>query len=452
MKKYLAILLALCLVFSLVACGADKGDTAKTDTKTETKTEEKKSDAPKAADDGAAEDTGLPQPARLGYFDVNFDYNTHPTYKVGFISTMNDFLTLEFDASYAVWASRMNINYTNLYCTGSNFDDFLSTVQTYCDQGYDGLLLTPDSTAYARIVEVCDDNEMPFFACLGAARDYTGDGRLYRPSSGYEAHDIGAANYKQLVQWKEENYPDVDWNDVGYIVMTWSIAPEIQVRSNVQEEMWAADHPEFGEYNELLNENPKNFWQADSASGNADTQTCQNLTTQICSANPQIKVWLISGCVDTYAMGCDAAIQNLGLVDQTCITCTGGAALREQWDNGVQSAWRYAYSGAVGIFTEIPMNCLWAYMAGFATPDTIYPEWVDMKDKGDKFDKDGNLVEEHFYAKVLLASEFVGFDDYQNYLEWGDLYQFGEGVEGTYHYEPVHDLDAYYPYLPYPEN
>ena len=86
---------------------------------------------------------------------------------------------------------------------------------------------------------------------------------------------------------------------------------------------------------------------------------------------------------------------------------------------------------------------LWAFMSGQATPDTIYPEWVDVNDKGDVIDENGNVVEEHFIPKVLLPVQVITKDNYKQYLEWSDLYAYGPGEKGDYDYEPVTDINMF---------
>lgn len=446
MKKLTAAIIAICMVLILVSCGESADVNEEKDGTGYQNTEMADTET---TDDSKRNDTG---PAVPGYFDAEYDYASGESYKVGYLSMQNDFLTMEFDTAFGMWAPRLNIDYTNLWCPVSgSIDEFLSGITTYADQGYDGLLLTPDSTVYNRVIEVCEENEMPFFPVLGQARDYTGDGRLLAPGSGYDASDLGKAGFEQLIKWKEETYPETKWDKVGFISITWSIAPEVHQRTNIHEQMWAEMFPEFGTYDEQMSVNPKHFFIADAASGNADQTTCQNLVTQIISSNSEYEVWLIAAAVDYYAMGANAAIENLGIVDSSCVIAIGGGALREQFDNGIENAWRYAYCGPAGPFTEVPINALYAFMAGYATQETIYSEWVDPNDKGDIFDENGKLVEEHNYAKVLLKSTWIDIDNYKEYHEWSDYYSFGEG-DGLFNYDvTVTDRDLYSAYEPIPD-
>lgn len=452
MKKILTIALALCLIFAMVACGGGGGSSnapaSNAPASNAPASNAPASNAPSGggSSEPASNDSGLPVPAKIGYFDRDFDYTQYPTYKVGFISMMNDNLTLEQDTCYAEWAKKFNINYTPLYAvTSSSMDDFLSTLQTYCDQGFDALLLAPDSTAYNRVVEVCAENDIWWFSHLSAARDYTGNERLMAPMSGYDQRVMGQDAAYKLLEWKEEAFPDVAWDDVAYICCTWSIAPEVHLRSYEQERIWSENNPAFGDWSEQMTENPKNFFIADAASGNSDQATIQNLVTQIVSSNAPFKVYLISGCIDFWAIGAANAIENLGLNDISCVVSAGGSNMREYCDAGIVNAWRYAYYGPSATFTEFPMAALWAYCAGLATPETIWPEWVDPNDKGDVKDENGNVTEEHNFAKMDISSYWMSHDNYQELVEWADLYLFGDG-DGLYDYPKVTDISLYNPY------
>jgi hypothetical protein len=189
--------------------------------------------------------------------------------------------------------------------------------------------------------------------------------------------------------------------------------------------------------------NPKNFWIADVATGNMDQTTAQNLTTQILSNPGGIEIWLIGTAVDDYSVGAANAADALHITAKVCTIAHGGISLPARWDAGMDDAWRAADFSSQSIYTE-PIICqLWAYMAGQATPETIYPEWVNLNDKGDIMDKSGKVVEEHNYASVKVPCYFLEKDTYKTYLEWTDLYAYGPGVEGAFKYEPVTDLNLF---------
>ncbi|MDR1589735.1 MAG: hypothetical protein LBS51_06025 [Oscillospiraceae bacterium] len=382
--------------------------------------------------------------AEIGFFDPNYDYSQHKTFKVAYVSNSNDFLTLEFDAAYKDWAPRMNINYTGLWAsTSGNNDEYLSGLQLHCEQDYDGLLLQPDLSIYSRIVEILDDAGMPWISGIGQARADNGAGALLHPSVGFSDLDVGYKLMQYCLDWKDANYPDVSWDKVGVIAIDMGVSVEIMRRTFGTELKWVEKHPEMGEANESREINPKNYWICDTAMGTFDQVTAQNMTTQVVTGNPGIEVWLVPAAVDFYAMGAAQALENLGLAEKSEIVCNGGSQLPLQLDSGKETAWRSALFTPQTMYSEPMIAQLWAFMAGLATAETIYPEWIKWDDKGDVFDDAGNLVEEHNYAQVLIPSFWIDKDNYKSYLEWTDLYGYGSEVEGHYSYEPVTDLSLY---------
>ena len=446
MKKVLAILLVVCLVAALAACGT-KDDTNTSAPPSNTGSSAPPSDNSSAppSDNGDSEDNGTAWPVNTGFFDPDFDYSVFPNFKVGFLSFSNGFLNVEWDKANVDWAARMNINYTGMWApaTQGDIDGYFSAIQTYCDQGYDGLLLMPESTTYVRCKEICDENDMLWFAVMSQARDYAGDSRLVAPSVGMDQYGFGRALFHFLWDWKEANHPDVDWENVGFVNVEMGTSVELRKRADACEMLWAERLPEFGVYDPSPAINPKNFWVADVTTGNRDQVTAQNLTTQIITANPNIEVWLVAANVDQYAMGAANAIENLNLIEQSAVACCGGSDLIQQWDSGVKNAWRAAYFTPQSIFAETGVCALWEYMAGHVTPETIWPEWVNVNDKGDRHDASGNVIEEFSYATMLLSSCMLAEDTYKTYLEWSDLYCYGPDSDGHYNYDKVYDLSLF---------
>jgi len=451
MKKVLAIALALLMAASLFGCGGGRTTP---------------SPKPTGGTGGGS------WPAVAGFFDPNYDYTQHKRFKVAYLVSATNLLYDEFDKAFTNWAKRMNINYTGMWAPASGgADEYISGIQTYADQGYDGLLLDADVNLYPRVVEVCNEAGIPWFACMGQARNYAqmymyGSklvfGWLYGPNVGFDQISFGVQMMDKLEEWRKANYPNVPIDKVGVISITFSLSPQINERTLGAEQRWAELHPEMGAYNPSNEINPKNFFVCDTVSGNMDQVTAQSLVTQILSNPGGIEVWLIAAAFDDFAMGAANAAENLKMTDKTCVVAIGGSNLALQWDSGVETAWRYALFTAQSIYAEPIMAGLWAIMSGQATPDTLWPEWVNAYDKGDQFVLTDELdpvykvpyvaagdngepivTEEHNYATLLLPTQWLDKETYRTYLEWTDLYAFGEGEEGHYKYTPVTDMNLF---------
>ncbi len=435
MKKTLAILLALVFALSLCSC-ASQGST--------TSPSASNASASNASASNASGDASGQFPKEAGYFDAAFDYSKFEKFKVGYLVAAASPLWDEFANAYKNWADRMNINFTGMWTPSANSaDEYLSGLQTFVDQGYDGLILDPDVTIYPRIVEILKDTDVQWVSGLGQARDYAGTNVLYHPNVGFDNTQVGIDIANKLVEWKDATWKDVPWEKVGYIVLDFSLSPEIHQRELGAEQRWAELHPEFGAYDPAVDVNPKNFFIADVATGNMDQTTAQNLATQILSNPGDIEVWLIATAVDDYSVGAANAADALHITDKVQTIAHGGVSLPARWDSGIDDSWRAAYFCSQSIYTE-PIICqLWSYMAGQATPDTLWPEWIDINDNGDVKDAAGNVTEEHSYAVVKLPLYFLEKDTYKTYLEWTDLYAYGPGAEGRFKYDVVTDINMF---------
>ena len=457
MKKILALVLVLCMVLALAAACGDKTTDGKKDDGTPNFVVEDK-------------DETKEWPDVAGFFDPTFDYDSKDTFKVGYLVTATNFLYDEFDKAFADWSKRMNINYTGMHApAGGSAEEYLSMIETFADQGYNGLLLDADLNLYAQVIEVCNKVNIPWISCMGQARDsvyYTVGsevlaGTRLGSSAGFADMQFGVDMMDRLIQWKEETYPDVPWDKVGVISVDFSLSPQLHERSVGAEKRWSELNPTFGDYSPDNDKNPKNFFVADTSSGQMDQVTAQNLVTQYLSNPGDIEIWLIPAAFDDFSVGAANAAENLGITDTVCTVSIGGSSLIAQWDSGADTSWRYANFLAQTLYAEPLINALWAYMSGQATPETIWPDWVKMWDKGDKLvveDKGGLYPEavitngamtataEHNYASLLLPTQWLSKDMYKEYLEWCDLYVYGEGASGHYKYEneyQITDLDLY---------
>jgi ABC-type sugar transport system substrate-binding protein len=228
------------------------------------------------------------------------------------------------------------------------------------------------------------------------------------------------------------------------LVLDYSYNADIHARALGMEQQWAKLHPEFGAFDPAPDKNPKNFLIGDIATAtNPDQTAAQNLATQFLSNPGDIEVWLIGTPADLYSVGAANAADQLNMTDKVCTACQGGVALASRFDSGIDDAWRVAIFTSQMIYGEPIICMLWAFMSGQATPDTIFPEWVDINDKGDVKDENGSVVEEHNYAKMMLPVQVLDKNNYKTYLEWTDLYAYGPGAEGVWKYEPVTDINLF---------
>ena len=462
MKKVLALVLTLCMVFALLAACGDKKDD--------------NNNAPAGNSNAPAGDSGKSFPKEIGFFDPDFDYTQYKTFKVAYlIPQAGSFLYDEMDKAFVSWAKRMNIDYKGMFAAAdASTEAFLSLIQTHIDQGFDGILLDGIADQMGPALDMAAENNVMLWSVMGMCRDYVypymyGDvqvpGPLQWPFIGFDNTYAGYSSMNKLIEWKDKTWPDVPWDKVGVICVGFSGFGQLYERVQGAKMRWCEQNPSFGEYLPGPQDNPKNFFLADmSASGAMDQATAGQLVTQILTTPNDMEVWLIPAAMDDMSMGAANAVDMLGLTEKSCSACFGGSSLPVQWDQGVDNCWRYAEFLAQTLYAEPIICALWALMAGQTTPETLWPEWVKPWDKGDIFEFTGEMneyfasnilalgddgkpivTETHNYAQALLPTAWLEYESYQDYLAWTDLYAYGDSVE-EYHYgqyPKVNDLNMY---------
>ena len=452
-KKILAILLALCMVLALAACGSDKPSGGST---------QGSSSTPGGSDGsgGGGADTGGSSgpkgPKELGFYDRDYDYTQHKKYRIAYMVSGTGVMYDAFNNAFETWCERLNMNYGGMWAPAEASNEaFLSGLESYSDMGYDGLIIDADPNLCSRIAEICNANDILWMMGMSQARDYSqpytifGEysvGPLYCPNVGFNNIAVGRELAEGLIRWKEATYPDVPWDKVGFISINYSMVPQINERTLGAKQVWAEKNPSFGEYNPDPASPLRNFMIADTASGAFDQQTATNLVTQIISNPPgDIEVWLVSAATWDFAAGTAVVAENMNIVDKVCVTTFGsGASAISLWDASEPTPIKISLETASPVFAESIINGLWAMMAGFATPDTLWPEWVVIWDKGDRYklsseldpiyqvpmveiSEDGKpiVLEEHNYASMLLPMIWVDPTNYKEFYGWVDLYDLG---------------------------
>ena len=418
MRKALAIILVLLTSFSLFACGNGNGNG-----------NQNQAESPGASAPASSPAGNAAEPAdkvidldEIGFYDPDYDYFSGPKYKIQYMSLDTGILYETNYGIYGNWCRMMNMEYGEMWTANGDNDLFLNTLVTFANNGVDGFLFDPDTTVYARIKELCDENNVKFMTCMGPARDMSkANAPLIYPAVGFDFYELGAMQLDQLLKFKNESWSDVDLKDIGVIAITMSTMPPIHDRVLGGQAVWAA-----------AGGNPDNFFIADCAVGQFNTDTAGQQTQAILQAQgTKYTHWLIQGNVDDLAMGAVAVIDNFGLDDVTCIVCVGGPGLYVQWDSGIQNCWKYALACGNQVFGEPSVGALYAFLRGWATPETIWPKWVDVNDHGEGSSN---------YAKFILPTQWVDHENYRNYLEWSDLYG---GVDDYPYDVPGIKLDSF---------
>ncbi len=400
MKKVAAIITVFVLVLSLFACSStDSGDTSETvsaistdsvlDTEVESSVGLEQTAQP---DNESSEDTSL-----VGYYDPNYDYNANPTYKVVYMTYITGVIYDLFSKAFGEWSNLADVEFSD-YCSNNDNDLFITTIETYAAQGVNGFLFDGDNTIYPRINELMNELELPYMTCLAQAFD--DDGNRCHPFVGFENTDYGVLMAEWVIDYANENWTDAQPGEIAMISLDFSVSPQIHDRTVGAQEIWNEVYPDY----------PDSFFIADGVSTQLmNAETAYNLVGPILSANAEYKYWLFCACCDDYADGAVRAAEQAGMVDNYVATACGGAGLINHWDAGESSAWKSSAYTAHTLFSEPMFFALYAFMSGQATPETIYPDWIDHSTG-------------QTYAYVMIPSFVIEEDNYKEYMEWVDSY------------------------------
>ena len=399
MKKTLALILALVMVFGLCACGG----------KTETKEEGPKS--------GNA--TGKPYPHatadgkidldKIAHYDEEYDYSQNDKFKIIYIANQGTVLYEQSAEAIEHWCPLYNCEYMGFQSSNGDNDMFMTLLQTAIDQGCQGFILDPDSTIFPTVKKLMDQYpELYWCSLMSPARDFTeGEGvpvggNMINNYAGFDNVDAGYWVGSRPIEWLKETYPNAPVDEVGFLMFDYSVSPALHERSIGS--LKAFTEAGFKE---------ENFFMADCVSTGLSNQGALDVAGPLVASHPEIKYWLCNGLIDDMAQAAASIFDQQGLTDTSAICVFGGSALIQQWDGGQQDAFRFAVYCAQTLMAEPLVGALYAYLNGWATPDSIWPSWVKNSDHG---------AEGHTYSNLRLPVESLEYDSYKHYLEWTDLY------------------------------
>jgi ABC-type sugar transport system substrate-binding protein len=360
---------------------------------------------------------------KVGFYDESYDYNANPKYKVIYVCIGFNDLNSDFNNAFANWAKLANVQYDGYFSAASN-EELLAQLPTLTEQGYDGILLDPDMMQFEQIKEVCDRVGLAWQGCMGQALKFgeAGPEGLIHPYVGFSHTEFGRQLGVKLIDYAKTNWADATNDNTGFIGVDMSTSPPLHERVLGGQIAWAdAGYP------------AGNYFISD-VGGDMTVQAAQNVVESTIALNPQIEYWLIIGVIEDFADGAANAIDNVfGNADNACIATIGGKKLATKWDEGITSAWRFVLDSPTPVYAEPLFFALYAYMSGQATPETIWPSWIDHNPALVPF-----FGEE--YAQLQIPAYFQEQATYKQLLTWANLYT----RSNIYPYnEPGITIDSY---------
>ena len=424
MKRILALVLVLMMVVCLCACGKDTNQ-------------------------GSSQPQGGSQPAASGkaypncnpdgtinldtiaHYDAEYNYSQNKKIKVAYLAQTSGPLYQQSADAYEHWAPLFNMEWAGFISSNSDADMFLTNLQTAIDQGVTAFILDPDSTIFPSVLSIL--NQYPnvaWMSQMSPPRDGAEGagvpigGNLINNYVGFDNVEAGRQVTRKLIEWKNNTYPDVPWSEIGFLMVDFTTSPPLHERN-------IGSHEVFIEAGGL----EENYFVADCVSTGMSMQGGLDAIGPVISSNSKIKYWLVNGLFDDMAQAAASILDQQGLTETSCVCDFGGSALQMQWDAGQQDAYRYAIFTAQNLYAEPIIGAVYAYLQGWATPDTIWPSWVKYDDHG---------ADNHTYSQLRLPTEPLTYETYKHYLEWTDMYAHADAY--NYSQDGI-KMDDYSPFV-----
>ena len=373
MKKILALLLALVMVFSLVACGdnGDKdtgsNDTQQSDTNNNDSDTQDNSNDDSTADDSDSETNDAAASGHVGYFDDEVDHFARDTYKIAYVIYQDSVMNTAHYTAMQSMEPVLNIEVTMFQATALA-DQFLTNLELVATQGYDGCVIEPYIDSAARIFELANELELKYVFIVNAYTDE--EGHYLAPTVVLDQYKDGATQ----IEWLHENYkkyaPDMDTSKMALILLDYSANMALAQRCDGAKDKFVELYPD------------NKIFESDLVTAKLDMQSAYDQVAATLAANPDIEYWWISGCVEDLASGAATACEEYGLKGKALVTCSGANVLPGVWDSGYEGCWVSSYA-VYNYNYVVPALCgVIALIDGRATWDTL---WADQRREGDPY-------------------------------------------------------------------
>ena len=426
MKKAISLTICLIVCLSLLASCAGNGNTNTSSSTTPDQTQGDQSvdttqAQPQSKSSPWANPDGSVNFDEVAYYDPDYDYSQNETYKCKFIvQEPPSVIHEDMDKAFVHWCPMMNMQYDGMVSSNNDPDLYLSLLQNHIDQGYRGFIIHTDIVLMPTVRDIMNDNpDCAWITVMTPPRfvdssDPDDPGVLIHPWVGFDFSVMGEMFAEKLIEWRNEAIPDVPWEEIGFLNLDVSFIPPLHQRViSASQRLIKEGLPEA------------NVFVADTAAYSFSIDGAIQAATPIVTTNDQFKYWMVNALMDDFAMAAATVIDSVGLTDTTCIVDMGGPGFIAQSDAGQQNAWRYVMASPELVQAEVFLGGIYAMLNGWATPDNLWPMWIDRNDSGGP----GKT-----YANMRLPAYWLDFDSYKAFYQWSAVYaeadEYNYGVPG----------------------
>lgn len=321
MKRAFALIIALLMALSLVACGGEKSGGG----------------TPDAAPSGSGE-----APAKkAGIYGNSADKDAllyYGIYKVEASYFANEGNSAKKKLEELAAADGKTASFNYVTCGNEDVQLCINYVDTAIADGADGILMCiPDQQMSTAIVEKCEAAGIPIVAGDDPLIDL--EGNQIAPACGIDAYNCGGETGKWLANWAQERNL-VEDEKCGLMIMTMSMVSSCVPRSTGA----------YDRFYEITNFPKERTYEADS-DGNYDT--AYDAAAAMIAAHPEYDKWLVLTANEGGAGGAANALEAAGLDENSGVVSVGFSDTMDQWENG-----KWLSVRACGFFSEFEIGAL----------------------------------------------------------------------------------------------
>ncbi|MCF0121557.1 MAG: hypothetical protein HUJ65_07960 [Oscillospiraceae bacterium] len=321
MKKVLSVILILCMLFALVACGADKEPAAPKDEPSPAPAE------PADNSPAAPEDAPSPLPeepdgeSTIGWGTDKVDHFARDTYDIVYM--VNFYLPVNVGMSnmFEIWAKCLNCNYQVQDCEQDN-EKYLNYLETFAVQGKDGFILDFDPFVTDRIFEAATELGLNWIPAVNPVCDE--NGKYLLPAVCINAYDMGVAMTNSLSEFAATQFAGIDQSQLCLIALDITTVPDLHNRALGSADTFKQLYPEA---NVIIHDMTGKGMTAEVGYDEIGT---------VIAANTQYQYWFVTCPTENFALGGARKAEDLTMTDRVLISCCDGNALMTEWDAGYE--------------------------------------------------------------------------------------------------------------------
>lgn len=317
MKKIVALLLAVLMVFGLTACSSG------TDSEVTTAAPDAPTEAP---DPAASEASAAPDASKV--LNIYGIYKSESTYFV------NEAASIEKTLNEKAKEYGFTVTWHFNNCDGDP-EKYMTLIDTAIADKADAIVTCiPDQTMSQSVVDKCNEAGVTIVAVDdGLVNDA---GEKIAPWFGIDAYNIGYSAGEWMANYAKENNLLED-ETVGLLYMTMSTVSSCVPRTEGEKQAWA----------DILGDALSDrTYEADYVSM---SEEAYNSASAVVTAHPEIKTWLVMTPSENGVLGAGAVLEEAGLDGTSCIIALGCDEMSTQWSDGNYSVCRASayFSGKV---------------------------------------------------------------------------------------------------------